>query len=156
MSREPRSASTAVTSLSDVGAFGVDDVQALLATAQAAAAERNLRVVVAIVDRGGNLLGLLRHPDAFLTSTEIAVAKAFTAANFGESTADLAERLPAETRFEIGRVDPRLVFIRGGLSISRGARIVGGLGVSGATSQQDEEVAASALEALAAETGSRS
>ena len=137
------------TSLSDATrTLGWEDVQTLLDASQDAAVSGGLRVVVAVVDRGGVLAGLLRHPETYLTSSSVAVAKAFTAANFGASTGDLAERIPEETRADLARVDGRLTFIRGGLPILRDGTVVGGVGVSGASAQQDAEVAEAAVSAL--------
>jgi glc operon protein GlcG len=124
------------------------DVDALLQAAQRSADGADLRVVVAVVDRAGNLAGFLRHPDAFPSSSSVAVAKAFTASNFRAATADMAERIPPERRAELGRQESRLIFLAGGLPIVREGVALGGIGVSGATSEEDTEIAVAALAAL--------
>jgi uncharacterized protein GlcG (DUF336 family) len=132
-------------SLADGGALLPTLVHGILARGHEAAARDGLGVAIAVVDAAGNLAGFSRHPEALLTSTSVAIGKAFTAANFRDSTEALIERIPAETRAEIGRADARLVFIRGGLPLSGG----GGVGVSGATAAQDAAVAAASLEGVA-------
>jgi glc operon protein GlcG len=146
--------SSASTSAGDIALaewlqLSIDDIRVLLDAVQDMAIERRLCVCVAVVDHAGNHAGMLRHPEAFLTSTNVALAKAFTAANFRTATEKLADQIPAETRADLAAVDRRLTFIRGGLPVLRGGELVGGIGVSGASSQEDADLAAAALVALA-------
>lgn len=132
----------------DADALGWRDVRGLLDAVLDRAQARGLRVVAAVVDQAGRLIGLQGIPGAFMTSTSVAVAKAFTASNFGTTTEALVERIPGEIRADLASVDRRLTFIRGGFPICRDGRVIGGIGVSGATSEEDADLARQALEAL--------
>ena len=114
-----------------------------------AAREQDLRVSVAVVDEGGVLLQLDRMDGALLGSPDVATAKAVTAVNFqrptsalaelGQSNPDLLTSLQKAAQFAIMPVG-------GGLPIARDGTVVGAIGVSGASSEQDESLAQAALE----------
>jgi uncharacterized protein GlcG (DUF336 family) len=123
-------------------------VRAALDAGQAHASALGVEVAVAVVGADGELLGLLRSPRAFLTTRAVAVAKAFTALNFGASTGVLSERITPESRASLSALDRRLAFIRGGVPVGSDCVTVGGIGVSGATAEQDEEIAHSAASVL--------
>lgn len=109
-----------------------------------------VRVNAAAVDASGVLAGFLRMPGAPLHSVEIAIDKAYTAASFGlptsQWTAALAEHSEAVQKGILLR--PRFVGFGGGLPIRAAGEVVGGIGVSGASEEQDEECARAGLEAL--------
>jgi glc operon protein GlcG len=129
------------------------EIREMVAAVTDRAETEGLRVVIAVVDAAGRLVGLHVMAGAFLTSTNVAIAKAFTAANFGAATADLSERIRLETRQELASVDSRLVFIRGGVPIERRDRLAGGVGVSGASAEQDEVLARHAIATVLGERG---
>lgn len=80
--------------------------------------------------------------DAYLSVLEIARRKAFTAVNFGRPTAEMAERLgEAPYQALLSLADPRLTFLRGGVPLRAGDRVVGAIGVSGASAAEDERYA---------------
>ena len=114
------------------------------------AAEAGIRVNIAVVDSGGNLAAFLRMPGAFLHSIDIAVDKAYTAAGFGLPTAAwpqvLAEHSPAVRAGIPAR--PRMVCFGGGLPIQHNGRLIGGIGVSGGSEQEDEACARAGLVAI--------
>ena len=125
-------------------------VQAAAAAAVQAAAEQGLRVNVALVDASGVLAGFLRMPGAPLHSVEIAIDKAYTAVSFGLATSRWTEVLqshsPAVREGLLQR--QRFVAFGGGLPIFEESRLIGGIGVSGASEQQDEALARAGLAAL--------
>lgn len=126
--------------------------EAALAAVKAAvgkAEELGIAINVAVVDGGGNLAAFLRSPGAFLHSIEIAMDKAYTAASFGFPTADWGKLLAGDEALRQGLMQrPRLVMIGGGLPIKDGAHLIGGIGVSGASEEQDAMCAAAGLAAL--------
>jgi glc operon protein GlcG len=112
----------------------------VMAVAEAEAARNNWGVSIAIVDSGGNLLMLHRLENAQLASMRIAEAKARTAVEFRRPTKALEDAIAG------GGVGLRVLTFgacvaEGGVPIIADGRIVGGIGVSGAASEQDAQVA---------------
>jgi uncharacterized protein GlcG (DUF336 family) len=101
---------------------------------------------IAVLDAGGGLLYFRRHPDAFRGSVDISINKAWTATQFGFPT-----RLFGEVIIKAAngiQFTPRLIIFPGGLPIKAGDALIGGIGVSGATGDQDEECAQAGLDAV--------
>lgn len=123
---------------------------AAVAAAQAKADELGVKINVAVVDRSGLQVAFLRAPGAPLHSIDIATDKAYTAASFGLPTsqwcAALAEHSEGVQKGIILR--PRFVIFGGGLPIVVEGEVVGGIGVSGASEQQDEDCARAGLQAM--------
>lgn len=108
------------------------------------------RVNVAVVDAGGNLAAFLRMPGAFLHSIDIAIDKAYTAAGFGFPTGAWSEALKTHSpAVQTGLpLRPRLVAFGGGLPVRHGDDVIGGIGVSGGSEEQDETCASAGLAAI--------
>ncbi|MFZ3205219.1 MAG: heme-binding protein [Pseudomonas sp.] len=122
---------------------------AIARAAVAHAEELGVRIHVSVVDRAGLPLAYLRMNGAFLHSQGIAEDKAYTAASFGFSTRDWLEVLGDNPRLRIGLPRrERLVVFGGGLPILLDGECIGGIGVSGASEEQDEACAESGLRAL--------
>lgn len=120
-----------------------------VSAAVARATELGVLINVAVVDSGGNLAAFLRMPGAFLHSIGIATDKAYTAASFGFPTADWGKVLAGDDALRDGLMQvPRLAMIGGGLPIIENGLRLGGIGVSGASEQQDEICARAGLAAL--------
>lgn len=122
----------------------------VLVDAALAAAERiECPVSVAVVDRGRELLAFARQDDAPLLSAEIARSKAFTARSLDLATADLAGATrPDAPLYGLANSHPREVAIfAGGRPVESGGMVVGAIGVSGGTVEQDDEIALAALAA---------
>lgn len=114
-----------------------------------AAQTMGLRVNVAVVDAGGTLAAFLRMPGAFLHSVEIAIDKAYTAASFGFPTSQWMALLAGDEALRIGLAErPRLVIFGGGLPIREGGVLIGGIGVSGGSAEQDALCAQAGIDAL--------
>src|SRR5215467_15811380 len=112
----------------------------VMAAAEAEASKNNWGVSIAIVDSGGNLVMLHRLDNAQLSSIRIAEAKARTAVEFRRPTKALEDAVAG------GGVGLRVLTFRasvaeGGVPIIADGKIVGGIGVSRAASQQDAQVA---------------
>ena len=106
---------------------------------------------VAVVDAGNNLTSFARQDGAWLGSIDIAQGKAYTARAFDMTTAELgAEAQPGKSLYGIeASNDGRLIVFGGGIPLKDGEEVVGAIGVSGGTVDQDEEVAEAGAAAYA-------
>jgi glc operon protein GlcG len=113
-------------------------VDAVLDAAIAHAAVRRMRVVVAVVDAGGALLGLRRTDGAQVASSQVAVDKARTAAIFVRPSRDI------EAQVSSGRLGALALHgaaaLTGGVPLIVAGEVVGGIGTSGETPDDDEGV----------------
>lgn len=136
----------------------IGDEAALAAVAAAVRRGRALGVAVnaAVVDAGGNLAGFLRAPGAFLHSIAIAQDKALTAVSFRMPTADLGRLIAGNADLRDGLIRrDRLAAFAGGYPILVNGRVVGGIGVSGASEEQDCLCALAGLAALGLDPDNR-
>jgi glc operon protein GlcG len=102
---------------------------------------------VAVVDAGGHLVALERLDDTFPASAAVAIEKARTSAVFRKPTRDF-ENAVRNGRTSLVAVDVMLP-LQGGVPVTRGGRVIGAVGVSGAASaQQDDDIAAGAVAAF--------
>jgi uncharacterized protein GlcG (DUF336 family) len=103
-------------------------------------------LVIAVVDAGAHLIYLERMDGAQIASVVVAQDKAATAVRFRRSTKTLEEAVAGGRTvvMKLAGATP----IEGGLPISVGGELVGGIGVSGGTSAQDGQVASAALRVL--------
>ena len=117
----------------------LDAVKKIAAAAEAEAKKRGATVVIVIVDDGGHLLLLERLDDTQVASVEVGIGKARTAAIF---------RRPSkvfEDQVRDGRVAalalPGATPLQGGIPIEFEGKVIGAIGVSGNTPQEDEDIA---------------
>src|SRR5712691_9663820 len=111
----------------------------LVAAAEAEARNRGATVVIAVVDDGGQLILLERLDDTQVASVEVAIGKARTAAIF---------RRPSrvfEDQVKTGRLAalalPGATPLQGGIPIAVDGKVIGAIGASGNSPQEDEEIA---------------
>ena len=129
-------------------AITLEQAKKAMASAEAEARKNNWNVVIAIVDSGGNIVMLQRLDDAQFGSIDVARQKAHTAVAFRRPT-KVFQDLIAQ-----GGVNLRLLklegasVLEGGVPIVLGGKIVGAIGVSGVTSQQDAQIAQAGADAL--------
>jgi uncharacterized protein GlcG (DUF336 family) len=123
----------------------LDDCRKISAAAEAEAKKNNWNVCISILDDGGHLLHLIRMDGASPANARIAVEKGRTAAESRRSTAAWQERI--RTRPELLRM-PEITPVQGGLPIMVEGGCVGGVGVSGVQSHEDEQIAAAGIKAL--------
>lgn len=124
----------------------------VVAAAVAHASAQDLRINVAVTDGAGTLMAFLRMPGAFARSVDIAIDKAYTAAGFGFPTAQWPEIFKTDDALRQGMPQrPRLIVFGGGLPIRDAGELIGGIGVSGATAEQDEACARAGLAAIGLE-----
>lgn len=101
-------------------------------------------VTVAVVDRGGHALAVLRDPLAGAHTVQTAIGKASTAVSFRIDTGELARETQAGRPQSGIRELPGIVAVGGGLPIQAKGSLVGGIGVSGAPGGDADEVCAKA------------
>lgn len=118
----------------------------MVAAAEAEARANGWNVTISIVDPAGDLVLLHRLDGASLASVEVSQAKARTAARFRRPTKALEEAVAGGRTVVMAL--PGVTPVEGGLPIDLGGRIVGAIGVSGASSAQDAQVAAAGIKAL--------
>ena len=114
------------------------------------AEEQGLCINVAVVDSGGHLAAFLRMPGSAFHSIDIAMNKAYTAMSFGLPTSGwqpIADSLSPLAQTGLFSTD-RLLPCGGGLPVEVEGERIGGIGVSGASEKQDEEIARQALLSL--------
>jgi uncharacterized protein GlcG (DUF336 family) len=124
--------------------------QAVVEAARAKAEEIGVPMNIAVVDEGNNLTAFARMDGAWLGSIDIAQNKAYTARSFDMSTKDLAPLCqPNQPLFGINASNQgRLIIFAGGIPLQSGDRIVGAIGVSGGSVEQDHEVAEAGVAAF--------
>ncbi len=123
----------------------LEDCKKISAAAEAEARKNNWNVCIAILDDGGHLLHLVRMDGATPANARIAVGKGRTAAETRRSTANWQERVGK--RPEMLRM-PGITPVQGGLPIVVDGVCLGGVGVSGVQSHEDEQIAAVGIKAL--------
>jgi uncharacterized protein GlcG (DUF336 family) len=123
-----------------------------VAAAVAHAGTLGVRINAAVTDGAGTLMAFLRMPGAFVHSVDIAIDKAYTAAGFGFPTAMWPEIFKTDEALRLGMPHrPRLVVFGGGLPLREGGELIGGIGVSGGSAEQDEACARAGLQAIGLE-----
>ena len=128
----------------------LDTARAVVDAACAKAEEIGVPMNVAVVDDGNNLTAFARMDGAWLGSIDIAQNKAYTARSFDMSTKDLAPLCqPNQPLFGIHASNQgRLIVFAGGIPLTSGDRVVGAIGVSGGSVEQDHEVAEAGVAAF--------
>ena len=105
-------------------------------------------VVIAVADPHGDLLAFARMDGVGLPSMQIAMNKTWTAARLRKPTKDVGDRLQKEG-FDIAHYgDPRIVGWGGGIPLFKDGELVGAIGVSGLSSEEDVELAELGAKAL--------
>lgn len=132
--------------LADKKALTLAAARAIVAAAEAEARKHNLNVTMSVVDDGGYLLHLARMDDTGLASVEVSIAKARAAVMFKRPT-KFWEDAYASGKTHLANL-PGVLPIEGGMPLTAGGKIIGAVGVSGASSAQDGQVAAAGAAAL--------
>jgi len=132
--------------LADKKVLTLDAARKIAAGAEAEARKNNWNVVIAVVDDGGHLVYLQRIDGTQTGSIDVAIGKARTSAAFKRPTKVFDEL--AKTRPSITSISPTAVLLEGGVPVVVGGQVVGAVGVSGVTSQQDAQIAEAGIAAL--------
>ena len=124
----------------------LEDCRKISALAEAEAKKNNWNVCIAIHDDGGHLLHLIRMDGATPANSRIAIEKARTAAETRRSTAMWEERVKAGRLVMLKM--PGVTPVQGGLPIVVDGECIGGVGVSGVQSHEDEQIAKAGIAVL--------
>ncbi|HZE70894.1 MAG TPA: heme-binding protein [Pyrinomonadaceae bacterium] len=111
----------------------------IAAAAEAEALKRGSTVVIAVVDDGGYLLVLERLDDTQVASVEVGIAKARTAAIFRRPSKVFEDQVREGRVAALGL--PGAAPLQGGIPIVFEGKVIGAIGVSGNTPQEDEDIA---------------
>jgi uncharacterized protein GlcG (DUF336 family) len=131
-------------------ALTLKEAQALIAAAETRADEIGQPMNIAVVDAGGNLVAHARQDGAWIGSVDISINKAWTARAFDIQTKDLGDNAqPQQQFYGIHATNGgKVIIFAGGVPLKRDGVVIGGLGVSGGSGEQDQTVAEAALAAL--------
>ena len=128
----------------------LDDAKRMLSAAEVKAKELGIPYDIAVVDAGGRLVAFIRQDGALIGSIDLAIDKAATARIFDQSTSDLASLAqPGKPLFGIQETNAgKVVIFGGGVPVWYGDHIVGAIGASAGTVEQDIAVAEAGIAAL--------
>lgn len=121
----------------------LEDARRVIAAAEVKAAEIGQPMNIAVADAGGNLVAHVRMDDAWIGSIDISIKKAYTARAFDIATKDLATHAQSGDQFFGIHVSNggRIMIFAGGIPLKRDGKVVGAIGVSGGSGDQDHSVA---------------
>ncbi len=121
----------------------LDDAKKVIYAAEKKANEIGQPMNIAVVDAGGNLIAHERMDGAWIGSIDISIKKAFTSRAFDISTKDLAKESQSGGQFFgiNASNDGRIMIFAGGIPLKRDGMVVGAIGVSGGSGEQDQTVA---------------
>jgi uncharacterized protein GlcG (DUF336 family) len=124
--------------------------EAVIAAAKEKAADIKTKMNICIVDSGANLVAFARNDGAWLGSVDIAIKKARTAVFFQMDTADLSSLVqPGQPLYNIEHSNNGLITFPGGVAIKdANGTVIGAIGVSGSTVEDDAEVAKAGVKAF--------
>ncbi len=125
--------------------------QAVLEAALKKAEKIKTKMDIAVVDAGANLKAFIRMDDAFLGSIDIAIKKAKTARMFNMPTGDLGKlSQPGAPLYNIEHSNDGLITFPGGVLLkNKEGAIIGAIGVSGSSVEDDHIVATAGAESIA-------
>ena len=128
----------------------IDDAQNIINAARKAAQKNKTQMCIAVVDSGANLKAFLRMDDAWVGSIDIAIKKAKTAVFFGMPTGEIGKlSQPGNPLFGIEHSNDGLITFPGGLPIvDKDGVLIGAVGVSGSSVENDHAVAAAGVKVI--------
>lgn len=126
------------------------DARRIIDAAEKKAAEIGQPMNIAVADAGGNLVAHVRMDNAWLGSIDISIKKAWTSRAFDITTQDLAAHSQSGGQFFgiNASNDGRVMIFAGGIPLKRDGKVVGAIGVSGGSGEQDHAVAEAGAKAL--------
>lgn len=130
--------------------LSLEQAEKMSEAAKAKAKEIGVAMNIAIVDEGANLKAFHRMDNAWLGSVDISIKKAKTARFFDMNTGELGKlSQPGQPLFNIEHSNGGLITFPGGVVLKDGSgQVVGAIGVSGGSVEQDHEVASAGAAAL--------
>ena len=130
------------------GNLSLEKARKIIRAGQKKAKEMNLAAVFAVVNSEGNLIIEERMDNSILVSVEVAYKKAYTAAALKLNTADLTPLVQPGAMFYGLQSDPKYIVFGGGMLLKIDGKIVGAVGVSGGSAQEDMEIAKACVDAF--------
>jgi len=127
--------------------IGLERAKVLMAAAEAEARKRNWKLNIAVVDTNGELVHFSRMEGAQIASVSISQNKAYTAARFRRETRVFFNAFETG-HASAGTLDPRLVASPGGFPLVLDGKLIGAIGCSGGTGEQDAVVCKAGADAL--------
>jgi uncharacterized protein GlcG (DUF336 family) len=126
------------------------DARRVIDAAEKKAQEISQPMNIAVADEGGNLVAHVRMDDAWIGSVDISIKKAWTARAFDIATKDLATHSQSGGQFFgiHASNDGKVMIFAGGVPLKRDGKVVGAIGVSGGSGEQDHSVAIAGAEAF--------
>jgi uncharacterized protein GlcG (DUF336 family) len=141
---------TAPPYLQEVVMVKLEDARRIIAAAEKKAKELGQPVNIAVADSGGNLVAHVRMDEAWIGSIDISIKKAFTSRAFNISTKELAKHSQSGDEFFgiNASNDGRVMIFAGGVPLTQAGKVVGAVGVSGGSGEQDQAVAEAGAKAF--------
>ncbi|BDM83256.1 GlcG/HbpS family heme-binding protein [Acaryochloris marina] len=126
------------------------DARRIIEAAEKKAEEIGQPMNIAVADSGGNLVSHVRMDGAWIGSIDISIKKAYTSRAFDISTKDLAEYSQSEGQFFGIHASNggKIMIFAGGIPLVQDGQVVGAIGVSGGSGEQDHAVAEAGAEAF--------
>jgi glc operon protein GlcG len=119
--------------------IGLEKAKQAMAAAEAEAKRRNWKLVIAVVDTNGELVHFSRMEGAQIGSVSVAIGKARTSARFRRESRLFYNAFETGHPY-VATLDPTLVASPGGFPLVEGGRLIGAIGCSGGTGDQDAAV----------------
>ena len=128
--------------------LSLEKARKIIRAGERKAKEMNIAAVFAVVNPEGNLIIEERMYNAILVSVEVAYKKAYTAAALKLNTEDLTALVQPGAMFYGLQSDPKYIVFGGGMLLKVDGKIVGAVGVSGGSAQEDMEIAKACVKAF--------
>ena len=121
----------------------LEDARRIIAAAEKKADEIGQPMNIAVADAGGNLVAHVRMDNAWIGSVDISIKKAWTSRAFDITTKDLADNSQSGDQFFgiHASNDGKVMIFAGGIPLKKEGKVVGAIGVSGGSGEQDHTVA---------------
>ena len=128
--------------------LSLEKAKKIIRAGEKKAKEMNIAAVFAVVNAEGNLIIEERMDNAILVSIDVAYKKAYTAAALKLNTEDLTALVQPGAMFYGLQSDPKYIVFGGGMLLKVDGKIVGAVGVSGGSAQEDMEIAKACVKAF--------
>jgi glc operon protein GlcG len=119
--------------------IGLEKAKLVMAAAEAEAKKRNWKMNIAVVDTNGELVQFARMEGAQIASGSISIGKARTAARFRRESRAFYNAFETGHGY-VSTLDPTLVASPGGFPLVEGGKLIGAVGCSGGTGDQDAAI----------------
>ena len=133
----------------------LNEARRVIAAAEKKAQDIGQPMNIAVVDAGGNLVSHVRMDGAWIGSIDISINKAYTSRAFDIATKDLGDNSqPGNQFYGIHASNQgKIMIFAGGVPLIRDGKVIGAIGVSGGSGEQDQTVAEAGANALTAANG---